>query len=37
LLALILVKRNQKDDLPPDAAKVAPARRIENCELADWG
>ena len=37
LLALILVNRIQKDDLPPDAAKVAPAGGVENCELANRG
>jgi len=37
LLALILVNRIQKDDLPPEAAKVAPAGGVENCELANRG
>ena len=37
LLALILINRIQKDDLPPDAAKAAPARRVGSRELASRG
>jgi solute:Na+ symporter, SSS family len=37
LLGLILIKRIQKDDLPPGTAKAVPAARVETCELASRG
>jgi hypothetical protein len=37
LLALILVARIQKDDLPSEAAKAAPSGRVGGCELAKGG
>ncbi len=35
VIALILLKRIQKEDLPPAGEKAVPPHRVENCELVD--
>jgi Na+/proline symporter len=37
VLALILVKRIQKDDSPRESENAAPSRRVEECELVNRG